>query len=247
MATARIYLPAEDFASFNASGDSTVTGFSWNTGWTAAAPGSVLKYRYGWANIPNIGNMPPGLSSYGTADTETSLTFSSGAFASSASRYGMRVVLGPLAAGATITGAQTLTAGINGRTSTFTNTVYATHAVQIRSAGDTLRKTMEAAGTDFRDATIWNTSFTSRHDTATSAATDYVTVDDDYIIWEIGVYNDFLDSESRYFEIGYDSAGTDATSTDSTVRRNSFLEVTYTGTLAIKGGGRLLMLTGCGL
>lgn len=248
--TFRIYVPSQTNADHDASGDSTLTGLTWNSSWTAAAPGGVVKHRYGWADITNIGNMPPGYAQGSEAsDTETSLTFSTGAFASSASRYGMRIYLGPMKPGLIIVGGATLTGAMNCRTGTFTNTVYLTQSVQIRNYDDTLGKTVEAVGTDWRDATVWTTSFTSRWDQATAAATNYTTVKDDWILWELGVFNDFLDAESRFFEVGFDPAGTDATSTDSTSRRNSFLELTYddTGTApAIDGGTPLLTLLGVG-
>lgn len=247
MATARIYVPSG--AAGDASGDSTLTGLSWNSSWTAAAPGSAVKHRYGYADITGIDSMPPGWATGGQPSTaETEYTFSSGAFASSASRYGMRVYLGPIKAGATITGSATLTGGMMCRCGTFTNTVYLTQALQIRNYdADTLSKTIEAVGTDWRDATVWNTSTTTRWDQATAAATDYVTVEGDWILWELGVFNDFLDAESRFFSLGSGFAS-DITSTDSTTARNPFVEITYTGTLEIDTGANpsKLMLLGVG-
>lgn len=245
MATIRMYVPSGSAG--NAAGDGIIDSFTWNSGWTAAAPGSTVDYRYGYMDIPGIASMPPGWAEGGPPVTgEVEHTVSTGAFASSASRYGMRVAVGPLKAGATITGGATLTAGMEVRTSIFTNTIYVAFSAQIRDSNDNLQKTIEAAGTDWRDATINNTTLTTRYDQATAAATDYVIATGDYLIWEIGMFNDFLDSESRIFGLCSGQAS-DITSTDSTSTRNPFVEFTYTGTLAIDTGlVSKLMLLGAG-
>lgn len=245
MATIRMYVPSG--AAGDASGDGIIDSFTWNSGWTAAAPGSTVDYRYGYMDIPGIATMPPGWAEGGAPSTgEVEHTVSTGSFASSASRYGMRVAVGPLKAGATITGGATLTAGMECRSSVFTNTWYVAFSLQIRASDDTLQKTIEAAGTDWRDATVNNTSLTTRWDQATAAATDYDIQTGDYLIWEIGMFNDFLDSESRIFGLTSGNAS-DITSTDSTSTRNPFVEITYTGTLAIDTGANpLLMLMGVG-
>lgn len=241
MATIRMYAPAG--AEGDASGDSIVTGFTWNSGWLAAAPGGLTKYRYGYMDITGIDSMAPGWATGGPPTSGgTSFQYSSGSFATSDYRYGMRVAIGPLKAGATITGSATLTGGMMCRGGTFTNTHYLVQSAQIRDENDNLQKTIESAGTDWKDATVNGTTFTTRWDQATANATNYDIQTGDWLIWELGCYNDFLDSESRFFELASGKAS-DITSTDSTTVRNCFVEITYTGTLAIDTGATSRLMT----
>lgn len=247
MATTRIYLPSG--ASYDASGDSNLTGMTINSAWSGTAPGGITKHRYGWANIPNISKMPPGAASQ-PATAAVSTSVSSGGFGSAGQWFAMRFYLGPLKPGTVITGSSTLlTEALMGKDSAFVNLWRMCGAVQIRTYANVLSKTMEATGTDLQDSVDMDTTMTTRFDTSTSAATNYTTVANDWILCEVGVDNSvggFIDPSTRSYNLG-DGAASDISSLDSTTVKNGYFDIENDGTLAIAGtGADMIMLLGVG-
>lgn len=244
MAT-RIYITSGN--EFDASGDSTLTGFGFDSAWFGEATGISTFHRYGWADIANIGTMPHGHATRPN-NAMTSFQIMSGSSpASDAFYYAVRVYLGPLKAGGVITGGATNTLGVVCRTSTFTNTHQLTAGLRVINYDGTVQKEIEPPNSGFLDPSFWGTSFTSRWDTSAGATGDYTIVAGDWIVAELGFRLDFVNSQTAHYELG-DDASTDVTSTDTTAARNSYIELGTTTGIEIEPSGvpNQLMLVGVG-
>src|SRR4029078_1005837 len=100
-----------------------------------------------------------------------------------------RQYITPLAKGQTITGSQAIKFQLGAIETSNNNNVFVALGIRvIASNGSTVRKTVLAV-TRYA-VEVSSTTLTNRQFTATSAATNYTTVDGDYLVIEIGTAGD---------------------------------------------------------
>ncbi len=222
---------------------SAVETAAFAAGWEGVMAGGTVFHMEGWANVTGAVARPN--------SANVNKLIKSGANTSIQERYGLRVYFGPLTAGETITGSQAIEAGIMGAHGATFGFHWLLVALRVLSNTGTVRKEMcpadTSAGTIYDSASSFPaTTYSSRHDAGTSAATNYVTVAGDWLVAEFGSHYETASSLDLSFKTG-DGNGTDIDLTDSTTLRNPYFMLTSNHTLTPAGGSKLLMLTGCGV
>ena len=158
----------------------------------------------------------------------------------------------PLTAGQTVTGSQALKAQMRGQwAGSGNNTAFTCGCRIIAGDGTTVRKVLVVAT---RDGFNWpdvTGSLTNRQWTATSAATNYTTVTDDYLVIEVGAGGDpVFGGHNTNFRLG-DAAASDLPEDDaSTDDYNPWFQLTDTLTFVSEAGAflapKLFTLLGLG-
>jgi hypothetical protein len=216
---------------------------AFNSGWEGTMAGGTVGHYEGWANVTGMGSRPN--------SANVNLQVKNGSNTTTQERYGIRVYFGPLTAGQTFTGGQAIEAGIMGAHGATFGFHWLTAAIRILKQDGSVGKESQSIATStsgiYANTNSYPaTTYESRWDSGTSAATNYTTVAGDWLVCEYGVHYETASSLILNFKVG-DGNASDITSVDSTTVRNPYFQVNDSLTVTPDGGVRGLMMLGCGI
>ena len=139
-----------------------------------------------------------------------------------------------LAAGQTVTGSQAVQFVARFQETTTSNNMHSVFGIRvIASNGTTVRKTVLAVTREANEMVASPTALTNRNNTATSAATNYTTVDGDCLVVEIGAGGDPAGANPHTYAIGLgdNAAGFLAADDTTTTANNPWCQLADTLTI----------------